>query len=219
MGSSVKNMALSSLQIVRNSLRCSEYLKTQSVRNVRLFSTASPDKAETSEGVPPVVDPVEFDKVKKEQEKLLINVKELDDKYKRALAENENIRHRMMKQIDDAKVFGIQKFCKDLLEVADVLQLACGAVPKEEVSEKNPHLKSLFEGLQMTESQLQSVFRRHGLTQINPLGEKFNPNEHEAVFMHQDKAKEENTVAVVSKLGYKLKERVVRPAAVGVVRN
>lgn len=66
---------------------------------------------------------------------------------------------RLTKQIEDTKVFGIQKFCTDLLEIADVLQIACEAVPKEEL-EKNPYLKNLFEGLQMTESQLQSVFRR-----------------------------------------------------------
>lgn len=62
-------------------------------------------------------------------------------------------------------------------------------------------------------------FHRHGMTQINPLGEKFDPNEHEAVFMTEDKAKEVNTVAIVSKLGYKLKDRVIRPALVGVVKH
>ena len=90
---------------------------------------------------------------------MLENVKELDDKYKRALADAENMRIRLGKQIDDAKVFGIQKFCKDLLEVADVLQTACGAVPQDELS-RNSHLKNLFEGLKMTESQLQGTFRR-----------------------------------------------------------
>lgn len=83
----------------------------------------------------------------------------MQDKYKRSLADSENLRTRLMKQIEDTKIFGIQKFCTDLLEVADVLQTACSAVPKDEV-DKNPHLKNLFEGLQMTESQLQSVFRR-----------------------------------------------------------
>ena len=72
----------------------------------------------------------------------------------------------------------------------------------------------------LTDSIADSKFiPRHGMTQINPLGEKFDPNEHEAVFMTEDKAKEVNTVAVVSKLGYRLKERVIRPALVGVVKH
>lgn len=81
----------------------------------------------------------------------------LEDKYKRALAEGENIRLRLTKQINDAKLFGIQSFCKDLLDVADVLGKATESVPKDEITEKNPHLKSLYEGLTMTEAQLHKV--------------------------------------------------------------
>lgn len=106
----------------------------------------------------------------------------LKDKYKRALADGENLRSRLTKQIEEAKIFGIQSFCKDLLDVADVLSKATESVPKEEISNSNPHLKSLYEGLVMTEAQLQSVFKRHGLEQVNPLDEKFDPNLHEALF-------------------------------------
>lgn len=88
----------------------------------------------------------------------------------------------MLKQVQDAKTFGIQSFCKDLLEVADVLNRATESVPKTEVSDQNPHLKNLYEGLLMTEKQLKIVFKRHGLEQVNPLNEKFNPNFHEALF-------------------------------------
>lgn len=88
----------------------------------------------------------------------------------------------MNKQIDDAKIFGIQSFCKDLLEVADILGHATQAVPKEQVSDKNPHLKNLYEGLTMTKDSLLQVFKRHGLEAINPMNEKFNPNFHEALF-------------------------------------
>lgn len=106
----------------------------------------------------------------------------LQDKYKRALADGENLRNRLTKQIADAKIYGIQSFCKDLLDVADVLNKATETVPKEEINDKNPHLKSLYEGLVMTEAQLKSVFKRHGLEPVNPLNEKFNPNFHEALF-------------------------------------
>lgn len=132
------------------------------------------------------------------------------------MADSENMRKRLTKQIDDAKIFGIQSFCKDLLEVSDILGHATEAVPKEELTDKNPHLKALYEGLTMTKAQLNQVFKRNGLEQINPIDEKFNPNYHEALFQQEVPNKEPNTVVVVSKIGYKLHERVIRPALVGV---
>lgn len=154
-----------------------------------------------------------------ENRKLLEQIKNIDDKYKRSLAENENLRVRMLKQVEEARVFGIQKFCKDLLDVADVLGSALSSVPKEAVGPDNPHLQNLYTGLEMTQAQMQTVFRRHGLTQLNPVGMKFDPNEHQAVFVHHDATKEPGTVAVVSKVGYKLKDRTIRPAMVGVVER
>ncbi|GFR04191.1 grpE protein homolog 1, mitochondrial [Trichonephila clavata] len=153
-----------------------------------------------------------------EKEKLLEDVKNLNDKYKRALADNENIRTRMRREINDAKQYGIQGFVKDLVEVADVLGKATESVPKEALNSGSSHLKSLFEGLQMTEAQLLSVFKRHGVAQVNPIGEKFNPNLHEALFEQVDESKEPGTVGTVTKVGYKLHDRVVRPAMVGVVK-
>ena len=85
---------------------------------------------------------------------------DLEDKYKRALADGENLRVRLIKQIEDAKIFGIQGFCKDLLEVADILGKATESVPKDELTDKNPHLKTLYEGLKMTEAQLHKVNKK-----------------------------------------------------------
>lgn len=107
---------------------------------------------------------------------------ELMDKYRRSLADSENLRVRLNKQIADAKVFGIQSFCKDLLEVADILGHATKAVPQDQLNDSNPHLKNLYEGLTMTNASLLQVFKRHGLEPMNPLNEKFNPNLHEALF-------------------------------------
>lgn len=158
----------------------------------------------------------DVEKLTKDVEVLTEKKTELEDKYKRSLADSENMRKRLTKQIDDAKVFGIQSFCKDLLEVSDILGAATEAVPKEEISENNPHLKSLYEGLTMTKAQLNQVFKRNGLEAVNPLNEKFNPNYHEALFQQEIPNKEPNTVVVVSKIGYKLHERCIRPALVGV---
>ena len=121
---------------------------------------------------------------------------DLLDKYKRSLADFENLRNRMNKQVADAKMFGIQGFCKvtlslsirwyidplqDLLDVADVLNKAISSVPDTQLKESQS-LKDLHQGLQLTESQLLKVFSKHGLVQENPLGEKFDPNKHDALF-------------------------------------
>jgi len=153
-----------------------------------------------------------------ENKKLIGTVKELDDKYKRALAETENTRIRMRKQLEDAKIYAVQSFCKDLLDVADVFNSAIESVPKESI-ENNSNFKNLFDGVVMTEQQLQTVFRRHGLIPINPIGQKFNPNEHHALFEVEAADKEPGSVSIVTKIGYKLHDRTIRPAMVGVVKN
>lgn len=155
----------------------------------------------------------QHDRLLKEKERLL---KDLQDKYKRSLADNENILSRSRKQVEEARLFGIQTFSKDLLEVADILGKATETVPKEEI-EKNDSLKNLYDGLLMTEAQLQKVFRKNGLEKINPLDEKFDPYSHEALFQIPLPGKEKGTVAIVEKVGYKLHGRTLRPALVGVV--
>lgn len=122
----------------------------------------------------------------------------------------------MKKQVDDAKLYGIQGFCKDLLDVADILNTATTTVPKE-LLDDNPHLKSLYDGLTMTESQLQKVFNKHGLVQISPAeGDKFDPNFHEALFQVPTQENESDTIAIIQKIGYRLHDRTIRPALVGV---
>ncbi|WAR22213.1 GRPE1-like protein [Mya arenaria] len=162
----------------------------------------------------------EGDKFETAKKKFAEDLKALDDKYKRALAETENVRTRMRKQVEDAKVFGIQGFCKDLLEVADVLDQATQSVPSEELK-KNEHLNTLFKGLNMTNTQLLKVFSRHGLTKLSPeVGEKFDPYVHEALFeVPAAEGQDGGTVAVCQKTGFKLHERTLRPATVGVFKS
>lgn len=157
---------------------------------------------------------------------MTLNSSVVQDKYKRSIAETENVRQRMMKQVQEAKLFGIQGFCKDLLEVADVLGKATESVPSDLLSAGGNDtvadaLRTLHEGLQLTETQLCVVFARHGLVKIDPaLGEKFDPNFHEALFQQPAaEGSSPGTVAIVSKVGYKLHERTLRPALVGVFGN
>ena len=79
-------------------------------------------------------------------------------------------------------MFGIQGFCKDLLEVADVLNRASSTVTVEVLESESQYLRDMHQGLKLTESQLLKVFEKHGLVQENPLGEKFDPNKHDALF-------------------------------------
>jgi len=161
---------------------------------------------------------IDIETLQQQNHKLLAQFEETQDKYRRALAETENVRHRLSKQIEDAKLFGIQGFCKDLLEVSDILNKATESLSKEELASAGASLKQLYEGLQLTESQLLKVFTRHGLVKIAPAeGEKFNPNVHEALFQLAPPAgRMAGTVGVVSKVGYTLHSRTLRPAVVGV---
>jgi len=183
---------------------------------------ASDDKVvddKTSETPEPKVNEETAAQIKKLEE----DVKDGKDKYMRALAESENLRRRMTKQVDDAKLFGIQGFCKDLLEVSDILSRAVEAVPKDQLNNSNPHLVSLYEGLNMTDKQLVKVFKKHGLEQISPNeGDKFDPNFMEALFNVpvQDQEKQQgDTVAYVQQTGFQLHTRTIRPAKVGVYKS
>ncbi|KTF80766.1 hypothetical protein cypCar_00004610 [Cyprinus carpio] len=185
----------------------------------RLFCTAAQQKSSGTGTEEEKPEPSAAEKAFiEEKTQLEEQLKDITDKYKRALADTENLRQRSQKMINDAKLFGIQGFCKDLLEVADILEKATESVPKTEISTANPHLKNLYDGLVMTEVQIQKVFQKHGLVKLNPDGQKFDPYEHEAVFHAPIEGKEPGTVAVVTKVGYKLHGRTLRPALVGVVK-
>uniref|UniRef100_A0A8C6UBZ3 GrpE-like 1, mitochondrial n=1 Tax=Neogobius melanostomus TaxID=47308 RepID=A0A8C6UBZ3_9GOBI len=140
----------------------------------RLLCTATQQKNGDEEADRPEQSAAEK-ALQEEKSKLDKQLKDMTEKYKRALADTENLRTRSQKMIEDAKLYGIQGFSKDLLEVADILEKATESVPKEEVTSQNPHLKNLYDGLVMTEVQIQKVFTKHGLVKLNPDGLKFDP--------------------------------------------
>lgn len=150
---------------------------------------------------------------------------ELKDKTLRTLADMENLRERTARQLATQKAFATDSLLKSLLEVADNLERAAAAVPeavlggKEEVDAARALtlLRSLREGVVMTDTILQSVFRKEGLTKYDPLGEAFDPNFHSALMEVQDPSKPPRTVAIVIKKGYRYEDRALRAADVGVV--
>jgi len=141
------------------------------------------------------------------------------DNYKRSLAEIENIRKRSAKQIEESKSFAIQNFSKDLLEVADVLNLALKSF--DEKSKQDPSIKTIYEGIDMTKTVLIKVFGKYGLVPTSPIGKKFDPNIHEAVMeipTNQANCKPGHIADVVS-IGYNLHDRPIRPPKVVVVKD
>ncbi|VDN35372.1 unnamed protein product [Dibothriocephalus latus] len=121
------------------------------------FSTES---AQTSDKKPeePVPPKPDTETLSADFKKVLEAKNEFEDKYKRALAESENVRKRMLRQVEEAKLFGIQSFCKDLLEVADILAKATESAPEDQLKPNvNPHFVNLHEGLKMTNAQLLKV--------------------------------------------------------------
>eukprot|EP00096_Caligus_rogercresseyi_P002105 TRINITY_DN1394_c0_g1_i1.p1 TRINITY_DN1394_c0_g1~~TRINITY_DN1394_c0_g1_i1.p1 ORF type:complete len:203 (-),score=86.70 TRINITY_DN1394_c0_g1_i1:221-829(-) len=178
-------------------------------RSLRLNSSDS--KSESAENASEI-NP-EIQKLSSELDELKDKNSELLDKYRRSIAENENMRKRLTKQIEDAKVFGIQGFCKDLLDVSDVLSKAVETLPED----AHPDIR---DGMKLTESQLLQVFTRHGLVKENPLNEKFDPNKHEAAFqIPAPQGVEANIVLDVQKVGFILQGRTIRPAVVGVSKK
>ncbi len=139
---------------------------------------------------------------------------QLKDQLMRLAAENENIRKRLSKQVEDASKFAVSSFAKDLIEVLENLYLASASIPMEALDD-NSSLSSIFKGIEMTKTTLLNVFEKHGIKRIFPaVGDAFDHNLHEAV-AHVDNAElNENAVVSVMRAGYALHERLIKPAMV-----
>lgn len=149
--------------------------------------------------------------------KLEEQVRDLTERYRKALADSENVRRRTQKFVEDAKLFGIQSFCRDLVEVADILEKTAESAAEEaEPSNPNTTLKKIYEGLSLIEAKLQSVFAKHGLQKMNPVGGKYDPYDHEIVCHVPAEGMQPGTIALVTQDGYKLHGRTIRHALVGV---
>ncbi|KAL8144249.1 hypothetical protein V2J09_017281 [Rumex salicifolius] len=165
------------------------------------------------------------------ESKILLETKQkeitaMQDKVLRSYAEMENVMDRARREAENSKKFAIQSFAKGLLDVADNLNRASSIVKEsfakidvsQDASGATPLLKTLLEGVEMTEKQLLDVFRKFGVEKDDPANEQFDPNRHNAVFQVPDDSKPAGTIAVVLKPGYTLHDRIIRPAEVGVTK-
>jgi|GraSoiStandDraft_47_1057283.scaffolds.fasta_scaffold64751_2 molecular chaperone GrpE len=144
---------------------------------------------------------------------------DLKDRLLRSLAEMENLRRRTEKQIDDARVYGIANFARDMLAVGDNMRRALDAVTPELRETADTAVKALIEGVELTERELLKVLEKHGVKKLEPLGSKFDPNLHQAMYEVPEPSVPAGTVVQVVQAGYTIGERVLRPALVAVSKG
>lgn len=211
----------------RRTLVAGQAARSMRLVSVRTNSTKAEEVKETGEtkessekSEESVEEPVS-DEISQIQAKLNQKDKDLADmknRFARAIADFRNLQESTKQEVQKAKDFALQKFAKDLLESVDNFDLALGSI-KNETNEKNKELNTLIEGVTMTKNIFEKTLNKHGIAKIDPVGQPFNPNEHEAIFELAQPDKEAGTVFHVQQAGYTLNSRVLRPAKVGVVKG
>ncbi len=160
-------------------------------------------------------DAIEADEPENREEELELKISELKDQLLRAVADSENIRKRSEREKEQTRRFGIANFAKDLLSIADNLGRALDAAPKNE-DIKDDAIKNFVIGIQMTEQELQKAFDNNNIRKIDPIGQKFDYNFHQAMFEVEETDQEPGVVVQVLQPGYAIDDRILRPAMVGV---
>jgi molecular chaperone GrpE len=143
----------------------------------------------------------------------------LNDQLLRTLAELENTRRRAERDRGDALKFGAMSFARDMLSVADNMQRALKAAADLGADDLPDAAKAMLEGVEATERDLQASLQRHTVLPINPMGEKFDPNQHEAMFEAPGTGQAAGTIIEVIEIGYMMAERLLRPAKVGIAKD
>jgi len=144
---------------------------------------------------------------------------EMRDRLLRTLAEMENLRKRTDREVADSRLYGVSSFARDVLGVADNMRRALDAVAPELRKSAESGVKSLIEGVELTERELIKALEKNGVRQFTPQGEKFDPNLHQAMFEVPDASVPAGSVVQVVQPGYMIGERVLRPALVGVSKG
>ena len=148
-------------------------------------------------------------------------INDLKNQLLRTLADNENNRRRYEKEKDDLSTYVISNFAKEMLSVLDNLQRAMEVSEKIDIEDKNidSNTKNFIEGIQLTEKQLNSIFEKFKITKIESLNVKFDPNIHQAMFEIENDDVDEGTILQVVQEGFKIEDRLLRPALVGVSKK
>jgi molecular chaperone GrpE len=181
---------------------------TQPAANDEASTLASANAGETAASPEP--DPIAL----LEAEKL-----DLKDKLLRTLADMENLRRRTEREVADARAYAVTNFARDMLNVADNVRRAMENVPADALQAADGAFKSFIEGIDLTERDLLKTLERHGVKKLDPQGQKFDPNLHQAMFEVPNPDVPNGTVIQVVQSGYVIGDRVLRPALVGVAKG
>ncbi|TPP09615.1 nucleotide exchange factor GrpE [Rhizobium glycinendophyticum] len=144
---------------------------------------------------------------------------DLRDRFLRLAADMDNLRRRTEREIKDAKSYAMTGFARDMLSVSDNLRRAIESLPEDARAGADAAVTALIEGVEMTERGMLATMERHGIRKIEPVGQKFDPNFHQAMFEVPNPDVANNTVVQVVQAGYAIGERVLRPAMVGVAKG
>ena len=144
---------------------------------------------------------------------------ELRDRLLRSVADMENLRKRTEREIGDTGSYAIAGFARDMLTATDSLSRALMMLPHEAREAADATTKSLIEGIEMTEREMQRLLAKHGVKPIEAEGQKFDPHKHQAMFEVPDPTRPEGTVVQVVQAGFAIGDRVLRPAMVGVAKG
>src|SRR3954466_11381371 len=143
----------------------------------------------------------------------------LKDRLLRTLAEMENLRRRTEREVADARSYGVTNFARDILAVADNMERALTALDEEIREKAEAGVKALLDGVELTERELIKVMEKHGVKKLEPQGQKFDPNLHQAMLEIPDASVPAGTVVQIMQPGYTIGERVLRPAMVAVSKG
>ena len=144
---------------------------------------------------------------------------EMRDRLLRTIAEMENLRKRTEREVSDTRSYAIAGFARDMLTATDSLSRALMTLPHEAREAADATTKSLIEGIEMTEREMQRLLGKHGVTAIEAEGQKFDPHKHQAMFEVPDPSRPEGTVVQVVQTGFAIGDRILRPAMVGIAKG
>lgn len=145
-------------------------------------------------------------------------IADLKERVLRTMADMDNLRKRTEREKTETAKYAITRFAQDILSVSDNIRRAIDAVPPEAIKAEEA-LKSLLEGVEMTEKGLLTAFEKHGITRVDPKGQLFDPNVHQAMFELENPDVTAGTIVEVVQAGYMISDRVLRPALVGISKG
>ena len=182
------------------------------------ISNAASADAEPENATPKKTSEVEADQDDDPLSAMTAERDALKDQLLRALADTENMRRRSEREADTARKYGHTQFARDLVGAIDNLARALASAP-EDKSSLDESVQSLLTGIELSWTEIQSAIEKHGVRQINPVGEKFDYNFHQAMFEVPTNDQPPGMVLEVVQHGYALHDRLLRPAMVGVSKS